>query len=155
MLVRGVLDRVDQRDLPPDGAFDPGGDGAGINIAVVDTGITNLPDFEDRLQLPCFSAHGGCQDGHGHGTHVAGTAAGKVYGIAKKAKLWVSRVLDSNGSGADSDVIRGIEWVTGKKRELGGAWVINMSLGGGDSPALESGDMRGYRGRRSGSGCGR
>jgi subtilisin family serine protease len=72
---------------------------------------------------------------HGHGTHVSGTIGGKTFGVAKQAQLWISRVLDANGSGSDSDVIRGIEWVVAKK-VLGGDWVINMSLGGSDSPAL-------------------
>lgn len=133
------LDRVDQRDLPLDGSYQPGDDGTGVNIAIVDTGVTPNPDFGTRLVLgDCFTAHEGkCTDGHGHGTHVAGTAAGDAYGIAKGATLWAVRVLDSNGSGSDSDVIRGIEWVTAKKEsDPTKDWVINMSLGGGDSPAL-------------------
>lgn len=47
------------------------------------------------------------------------------------------RVLDAQGSGTDSDVIRGIDWVTAKKQSLGGAWVANMSLGGEASRALD------------------
>lgn len=131
------LDRIDQRDLPLDNSYTPGSTGEGVNIAIVDTGVTKVDDFEDRLQQgECFSAFGGCQDGHGHGTHVAGTAAGKTYGVAKKAKIWISRVLDNDGSGSDSGVIRGVEWVISQKQKLGGDWILSMSLGGGDSPAL-------------------
>ena len=134
------LDRVDQRDLPLDGQYSPGADGLGVNAFIVDTGVSDHPDFEGRLQPGClFSAHGGtCEDGHGHGTHVAGTIGGRLWGVAKKATLWAIRVLDASGSGSDSDVIRGIEAVAAWKRaHLESAAVINMSLGGGASPALD------------------
>jgi len=133
------LDRIDQRDLPLDLDYTPGGDGASVNEAVVDTGVSAHPDFGGRLQVECFTAHGGtCADEHGHGTHVAGTIGGKKHGVAKKALLWAVRVLGRGGSGSDSDVIRGIEWVTAKKlTDPSKAWVINMSLGGGASPALD------------------
>jgi subtilisin family serine protease len=133
------LDRVDQRDLPLDGQYAPGADGLGVNAFIVDTGVSDHPDFEGRLQPGClFSAHGGtCEDGHGHGTHVAGTIGGRLWGVAKKVTLWAVRVLDANGSGSDSDVIRGIEAVTAWKLAHPEAnAVLNMSLGGGDSPAL-------------------
>jgi subtilisin family serine protease len=131
-------DRLDQRALPLDGNYDPGATGEGVNVAIVDTGITNHPDFGGRLQSDCFSAHGACTDGNGHGTHVAGTVAGTKWGVAKKAKLWASRVLNSQGSGSDSDVIRGIQWVTEKKlANPSEQWVLNMSLGGSPAPALD------------------
>lgn len=133
------LDRVDERDLPLDGEYAPGADGAGVNIAIIDTGITSHPDFAGRLATDCFSAHGNCQDSHGHGTHVAATSAGSTFGIAKAATLHAVRVLDANGSGSDSDVIRGIEWVTQKKlQNPSQQWVANMSLGGSPSPALDA-----------------
>lgn len=134
------LDRVDQRSKDLDGLYEPFATGEGANVAVVDTGITDHPDFEDRLQEDCFTAiiFGGCSDGHGHGTHVSGTAVGKTYGVAKRAKLWAVRVLDDRGSGTDTDVIKGIDWVVGKKQQAGGAWVINMSLGGSPSPAFDA-----------------
>lgn len=133
------LDRVDERDLPLDGEYAPGADGAGVNVAVIDTGITPHPDFAARLSNDCFSAHGDCKDGHGHGTHVSGTVAGTQYGIAKGATLYAVRVLNASGSGSDSDVIRGIEWVTQKKlQNPSQQWVANMSLGGSPSPALDA-----------------
>jgi subtilisin family serine protease len=131
------LDRIDQRDLPLDGKYTPGADGAGVNVVIVDTGISPHPDFGDRLQTDCFSAYAACTDGHGHGTHVAGSVGGTAWGVAKKVKLYASRVLDANGSGSDSSVVRGIEWVTAKKQASPSEdWIINMSLGGDDSPAL-------------------
>jgi subtilisin family serine protease len=110
------LDRIDQRDWLLDGAYSPFGDGAGVNLAIIDTGVTSHPDFAGRLAAESFTAHpGGSGDGHGHGTHVAGTTAGTRFGVAKAATLYAVRVLDASGSGSDSDVIRGIEWVTGSR----------------------------------------
>jgi subtilisin family serine protease len=133
-----ALSRIDQRDLPLDNVYEPGGDGAGVNVAVVDTGITNVQaEFEGRMQFDCFTAYNNdCTDGHGHGTFVAGEVGGKTWGVAKKALLWRARVLDANGSGSDSAVIGGINWVVQQKAQRGGDWVLNMSLGGSDSPAL-------------------
>lgn len=73
-------------------------------------------------------------DCNGHGTHVSGTAAGTIYGIAKKATLHPVRVLGCSGSGATSGVIAGIDWVAAN-RVLPA--VANMSLGGSDSAVLD------------------
>lgn len=133
------LDRIDQRVENLDGVYDPFSDGEGVNIAIVDTGVTNHSDFEDRLSSDGFSAHpGGWQDGNGHGTHVAGSAAGKNFGVCKACDIYPVRVLNDQGSGSDTDVIRGIEWVVDQKETKGGEWVINMSLGGSPAPALDA-----------------
>jgi subtilisin family serine protease len=136
------LDRLDQRALPLDQAFNPDGDGAGVHIVSIDTGVSAVPDFGTRLQTECFSAvldGFGCSDGNGHGTHTMGTAAGSIWGVAKKAFIHAARVLDSDGSGSDSDVIAGIEFATQIKQDHP-TWdvVANVSLGGDPAPALDA-----------------
>lgn len=74
-------------------------------------------------------------DCNGHGTHVSGTAAGSTYGIAKGATVYGVRVLGCDGGGANSGVIAGVEWVA--NNHVAPA-VANMSLGGGNSTALDA-----------------
>jgi subtilisin family serine protease len=83
-----------------------------------------------------FDAFGGSgADCNGHGTHVSGTIGGSTYGVAKSALLRGVRVLDCNGSGSNSGVIAGVDWVT--NNHINPA-VANMSLGGGASSALDT-----------------
>lgn len=114
--------------------------GAGINVAVIDTGIlATHPDLSGKVVggKNCTRASGGYTDQNGHGTHVAGTIAALnnsqgVVGVAPGAKLWSVRVLDRNGSGTWSSVICGLDFVASKGSTKGGPiTVANMSLGGG------------------------
>lgn len=134
------LDRVDQRSRQLDGDYSPGADGAGVHVAIIDTGADSRHvEFAGRMG-ECFSAQpGGCEDAEGHGTHVMASAGGATFGVANAATLHAVRVLDANGSGTDGDVIEGIEWVTARKQANPASdWVANMSLGGDPSPALDA-----------------
>jgi subtilisin family serine protease len=122
--------------------------GAGINVAVLDTGIDlSHPDLQaayaggfnayfGNAAYPSETANPG--DDFGHGTHVAGTVAATdnnvgVIGVAPGVKLWAVRVLHNNGdgtaSGPESIIVKGIQWVVNKKNAVGGNWIISMSLG--------------------------
>jgi subtilisin family serine protease len=116
--------------------------GAGTCAYVVDTGIyTAHPEFEGRATfLANYAGDGQNSDGNGHGTHVAGTIGSKTYGVAKKTKLYAVKVLDSSGSGTNSGVIAGINFVASdsKTRSCPNGAVANMSLGGSKSTAVNS-----------------
>ena len=115
------------------------GNGSGVvdvDVAIIDTGIDDThPDLTVAGGVNCNSGPSfKYQDGHGHGTHVAGTVAAKdndfgVVGVAPGARLWAVRVLNNGGSGFRSQVICGIDWVAGQPH----IEVANMSLGGGGS----------------------
>ncbi|KAK9769876.1 hypothetical protein AB5N19_00597 [Seiridium cardinale] len=107
---------------------------------VVDTGIrTTHVDFEGRATFG-FNAvvNEAAEDLHGHGTHVAGTIGSATFGVAKKSNLVAVKVCDANGSTNSELILAGLEFVyedaTNNTRV--GKSVINMSLGGGDQPAL-------------------
>jgi len=134
------LDRTDQRALPLSNSFTASAYGAGVDVYVVDTGVsTTHTDFSGRLRSG-FSAINdgrGSNDCNGHGTHVAGTAAGTTYGVAKAASIIPVRVLDCAGSGSNTGVIAGLDWIIAN-HSAGVAAVANMSLGGGASLALDT-----------------
>jgi subtilisin family serine protease len=120
------------------------GNGSGsvnVDVAVLDTGIqTNHPDLNVVGGRNCSSGRS-YADGHGHGTHVAGTIAAKddnngVVGVAPGARLWAVRVLNNQGSGTTSTIICGIDWVTAN---AGTIEVVNMSLGGSGSDSTCTG----------------
>lgn len=129
------LDRIDQVTLPLDGTYTYTSDGSGVKAYIIDTGIrTTHQEFGGRA-LQGFDAFGGnSEDCNGHGTHVAGTVGGSIYGVAKNTTLVGVRVLDCNGSGSWSGVIAGMDWVASN---ASGPSVANMSLGGGASTAID------------------
>lgn len=139
------LDRIDQLDLPLNSTYTYTATGVGVKVFVVDTGIyANHSEFlnpngSSRV-LSGFDAvldGNGTNDCEGHGTHVAGTVAGRTYGVAKEAQLVPVRVLDCFASGYDSDVIAGLDWVA-TQVPTGGKAVVSMSLGGETSNALDA-----------------
>ncbi|MET9323764.1 S8 family peptidase [Streptomyces sp. NPDC003038] len=133
------LDRIDQRALPLNQSYTyPDKAGEGVTAYVIDTGVRiTHQDFGGRASYgyDAIDNDNTAQDGHGHGTHVAGTVAGGAYGVAKKAKIVGVRVLNNQGSGTTAQVVAGIDWVT---RNAVKPAVANMSLGGGADSALDT-----------------
>jgi len=140
-------DRVDQCDLPLGREGSPLSkvDASGVRVYILDTGIDMRHNEFNGMIDPDSGCHGNFaddgtsafEDGHGHGTHVAGTACGANYGVATCDTLCAIRVLGNDGSGSSAGVINGInhavkdctEAFPGQPRKC----VANMSLGGGYS----------------------
>ena len=132
--------------------------GAGVTIAMLDSGVAQHPDLKSLVAVVDFTVSGSPKlgpsqstsstsyvpayapaasvDGYGHGTHVAGimvgngstSAQGGLAGIAPEASLVSVRVLDDSGRGQASDVLAGLQWVLDNKDALG-IRVLNLSLG--------------------------
>jgi subtilisin family serine protease len=131
------IDRIDQRALPLNTNYVYARTGAGVTAYIIDTGILfSHSEFAGGRATSGFDAVDGgtADDCHGHGTHVAGTVGGSTFGAAKSVSLVAVRVLDCGGSGANSGVIAGVDWVTANHQSPA---VANMSLGGGLSSALD------------------
>lgn len=133
------LDRIDQKALPLNQSYTyPDTAGQGVTAYIIDTGVRiSHSDFGGRAfnGYDAIDNDNVAQDGHGHGTHVAGTVAGTSYGVAKKAKIVGVRVLNNQGSGTTEQVVAGIDWVTQNAVKPA---VANMSLGGGVDTALDT-----------------
>lgn len=113
--------------------------GEGIVVYGVDTGIDiGHSDFGGRAEWGTNTVDNDDTDGNGHGTHTASTAVGSKFGVAKKATVVAVKVLAADGSGTNSQVISGMDWAVkdAKSRGVTGKSVMNMSLGGAVSKAM-------------------
>ncbi|WP_425283831.1 S8 family peptidase [Lihuaxuella thermophila] len=124
--------------------------GAGIRVAVLDTGVyTDHVDLVSNVEqckdftAPTGFKNGVCEDKNGHGTHVAGTilanggADGKgIYGVSPASKLWAYKVLGNSGFGYSDDIANAIRHAADEGKRLGVHVVISMSLGSSAKDSL-------------------
>lgn len=132
------LDRIDQTNLPLNNTYNYDSNGSGVNAYVIDTGVRithNEFGSRGRSGYTAINDGNGTNDCQGHGTHVAGTIGSSTYGVAKNTTIHAVRVLGCDGSGSNSGVIGGVDWVAANHIKPA---VANMSLGGGASSALDS-----------------
>ncbi|GAA1332707.1 S8 family serine peptidase [Saccharothrix algeriensis] len=123
------LDQIDQRTAALDKKYTFPNSGEGVTAYVIDSGInTRHPEFEDRAGhgYDVLDGDADASDCYWHGSHVAGTIAGRTVGVAKKAKVVAVRSLDCKGSGPDSATVAAMEWVAENAVRPA---VVNMSLG--------------------------
>jgi serine protease AprX len=129
-----------------DAANKAGADGSGVGVAVIDTGIADVPDLAGRVlpivdgtgaTRPCLNLSGesDCQDSYGHGTFVAGLIAGTgassggaQRGVAPGAHLVSIKVAGRDGSSDVSTILAAIQWAVSYKDQYG-IRVLNLSLG--------------------------
>jgi len=141
------LDRIVKRDLPLNNSFPFStchlNENVIIDSYIVDTGIdVSQPQFGNRAKWGANFADKQNTDCNNHGTHVAGLIGSRDYGVCVDANLYAVKVLDCEGSGTLSGVIRGIEWSykqhisKSKSSKKTIKSIINMSLGGGVSKAV-------------------
>lgn len=118
-------------------------DNSNVDVAIIDSGIDiDHPDLNVAGGVRFYSQEEGedivsysdtnYDDELGHGTHVAGIVGALnnkigVIGVAPGCNLWAVRVLDSNGDGYISDIIKGLDWVAERASQIE---IINISIGG-------------------------
>ena len=159
---RVVLDRVTFGTVERTGItvgatavrHNPGYDGAGVGVAVIDSGVTAWHDDLGETGIPgsqrvdrfvdFVNGHTTPYDDHGHGTHVAGIIAGNGHdsggarsGMAPRARLVVMKVLGSSGQGHISNLIAALDYVVTHK-DLLQIRVVNLSVGAGVYESYES-----------------
>ena len=144
------LDRIDQASSMYDSRYYYTSTGAGVDIYIIDTGIrrthSEFAPASTRIAAGYYTPGlGSTDDGCGHGTHVAGIAAGATFGVAKAARIIPVRVFPGgsqatcNAGTTVSAVVAGVNWVA-SNHVPGNTAVANMSLGAtnGYSALLET-----------------
>jgi subtilisin family serine protease len=129
------LDRINKRYPFLNGDTSFRATGKNVDIYIVDTGVDGShPELNGRVEN-LFTAFGeDYEDGHGHGTHVAGTAAGNTFGVSRDAKVYNLRVLNEKGSGGLYGIICAMEKAVEHHKNkianrINRPSVVNMSLG--------------------------
>ncbi|XP_011410142.1 PREDICTED: proteinase T-like [Amphimedon queenslandica] len=134
------LDRIDQHD-GLNGAYNPKGNGKGVDVYILDTGIRYTHDeFQGRAKYVGYDAIDELVktnspkkglDCNGHGTHCAATVGGKTYGVAKGVALYSARVLDCTGTGSIGGILDAMNYIIKKRKTSGTSRraVFSMSLG--------------------------
>ncbi|KAI9498438.1 peptidase S8/S53 domain-containing protein [Zychaea mexicana] len=121
------LDRIDQRKGTNDQFRFPTSQGRGVVIYILDTGVSDHEDLENRLTYgPSFVDDDSSGDPNGHGTFVAGVCCGTEYGVAKQANVISVKTLDSEGNGMLSDLLKGLAYVVEQHTAHNNS---NLSLG--------------------------
>jgi subtilisin family serine protease len=119
--------------------YDSSTAGYGTDIYVIDTGIKlTHQEFDNRAVWGANYVDNIRDDNNGHGTHCACTAGGSTVGIARYSRLVAVRVLNGQGSGTNSGVISGVNYVATTAGSSSNNAVGSMSLGGGQNTALNN-----------------
>ena len=141
------------RRIQADQSSTHSGDGTGsvnVEVAVLDTGIdVTQPDLNVLGGVDCANSMGrSFSDDNGHGTQVAGLIGARdnaigVVGVAPGARLWAVKVLGKNGMGSTSNILCGLDWVTGTRTDAdptNDISVANMSLAGNPNKSVDDGN---------------
>jgi serine protease AprX len=132
--VKVLLDKAVPQ-IGADQVWATGYTGKGVKVCVIDTGVdASHPDLNGNKVVGWVDYVNGRStpyDDHGHGTHVSSTIAGtgnassgQYKGVAPEASLMVAKVLSAQGSGSNTNILKGMDWAV-----KNGAQVISMSLG--------------------------
>lgn len=131
------LDRIDAA-TGLDQVYHYPADASAVTVYVIDTGVdAKHPDFGGRVAPGKDFLDGGSDttDTNGHGTRLAGIAAGTAYGVAKGAQIVPVRVLDSGGGGATDEIVAGIDWVAQNAQQPA---VAVLGIGGVPNDQLDA-----------------
>jgi serine protease AprX len=132
--VAGVLSHY-QAALKLDPFWTAGFLGQGIGVAVIDSGVAQVPALQDHTVNVTVGRNNSTQDAYGHGTHVAGIIAadagdGLHVGVAPRATIYNLRVTADDGSATEGDIVTALDWIYSNHRTYN-IRVANISMQSG------------------------